>query len=162
MLSVCVHALFRHVCGQYLGVYVGLCVIRGPYVTTRNEAECCGHVWQKLEARLGISTGKAVAGVMGTLQPRFTVLGVFIVRNRACDARENRGFVQSWRLEGPQLNNTRGALQAKPRKMRTTWSMKALLLGFILLHPSSTALLVLIRRNVSLSLAPEEVWQGLR
>ena len=82
MLSVCVHALFRHVCGQYLGVYVGLCVIRGPYVTTRNEAECCGRVLQKLEARLGISTGKAVAGVKGVLQPRFTVLGVFIVACR--------------------------------------------------------------------------------
>ena len=51
-------------------------------------ADCCGRVLQKLEARLGVSTGKAVAGVKGVLQPRFTVLGVFIVGCRACDARE--------------------------------------------------------------------------
>ena len=38
----------------------------------------CVRVLQKLEARLGISTGKAIAGVKGVLQPRFTVLGVFI------------------------------------------------------------------------------------
>jgi hypothetical protein len=54
----------------------------------RNGAECCGRVLQQLEARLGVSTGKAVAGVKGVLQPRFTVLGVFIVGCRACDARE--------------------------------------------------------------------------
>ena len=34
---------------------------------------------QKLEARLGVSTGNAVAGVMGVLQPRFTVLGVVFI-----------------------------------------------------------------------------------
>jgi len=55
----------------------------------------CVRVLQKLEARLGISTGKAIAGVKGVLQPRFTVLGVFVVGYRVCDAGEYRVFVHS-------------------------------------------------------------------